>query len=97
MAERRREATVQNLLRQTKEAREVSADMAAYRPDDKAWVYQVTYPEGKVDYLTRFSFAAETTLPDYPSVKLRPIIAFKGGFCVFSRSSLVGVEMPAGF
>ena len=95
MAERRREATTQNLLRQAREARDVSADMAAYRPDDKAWVYQVTYPEGKVDYLTRFSYAAETRLPDYPSVKLRPILAFKGGWCVFSRTSLVGVEVAA--
>lgn len=95
MTERRREATIQNLLRQSKEAREVSADMAVYRPDDKAWVYQVTYPEGKVDYLTRFSFAAETRLPDYPSAKLLPILAFKSSWCVFSITSLVQVETVA--
>jgi hypothetical protein len=83
---------MQNLLRQAHQARAVSADMAAYRPDDKAWVYQVTYSSGRVDYLTRFSFAPETNLPGEPEARLRPILGFKGGWCMFSKTGLCTVE-----
>lgn len=91
------DANVLNLHRQAKTARSVSADMAAYRPDDKAWVYLATYPEGRAAYIVRFSFRPETILPDEPGATLKPVLAFKSGVCIFSTSGLQPVENPADF